>query len=146
MKKHFTTFDIRELLGIQIDCLKDWMNRDYIQPSIQKASGQGTKNLFSQQDLTLIKLFKHLIEIGLSRSISAKMVATLKGMNRPYPPDYIVFYLNISNGKVLGGQYRGTLINFYRERNLGDFADADATLIIHYRKIKMRNNYGQSKV
>jgi len=136
MKKHFTTFDIQEQLDIPIDRLKDWMNRGYIQPSILKASGQGTKNLFSRQDLNLIKLFKHLIGIGLSRSISAKMIARLKNKSMPPMSNYLVFYLNISNREVLGAETWCNLFEFYQKRDIGHFAKSDATLIIHYKKIK----------
>jgi hypothetical protein len=73
-KEVFTTFDIRENLGIKIDRLKDWMNRGFISPSIQKATGQGTKNLFSRWDLYSIKLFQYLIDRGFSRKDAAESI------------------------------------------------------------------------
>ena len=62
----YTTTDIMKL-GIKRERLKDWMERNFIEPSIQKASGQGTKNIFSIYDLYKIKLFKLLVETGLPR-------------------------------------------------------------------------------
>jgi DNA-binding transcriptional MerR regulator len=74
-KEAFSTFEIREKLGIKVDRLKDWMNRGFISPSIQKASGQGTKNLFSRWDLYAIKLFQYLIDRGFSRKIAAECIS-----------------------------------------------------------------------
>jgi hypothetical protein len=71
----FTTFDIREKLGLKIDRLKDWMQRGYIEPSIQRADGIGTKNIFSLFDLYLIKLFHHLVsERGFSRENAGTVI------------------------------------------------------------------------
>jgi hypothetical protein len=64
--KTFTTSNITKL-GIKRERLKDWMERGFIEPSIQKAEGQGTKNLFSIFDLYTIMLFNTLIEYGFSR-------------------------------------------------------------------------------
>ena len=66
MKEPFTTFDISKILDLKIDLQKDWMKRGYIEPSIQKATGQGTKNLFSIEDIYLIALFQHLVELGFA--------------------------------------------------------------------------------
>lgn len=64
--REYTTTDIMKL-GIKRERLKDWMERNFITPSIQKASGQGTKNIFSIYDLYTIKLFEFLVENGFSR-------------------------------------------------------------------------------
>jgi hypothetical protein len=62
----FTTSNITNI-GIKRERLKDWMERGFVEPSIQKAEGQGTKNLFSIFDLYTIMLFKTLIKYGFSR-------------------------------------------------------------------------------
>ena len=66
LSKVFTTSDIAKL-GIKRERLKDWMERGFIVPSIQKADGQGTKNYFSIFDLYSITLFRTLLGYGFSR-------------------------------------------------------------------------------
>ena len=69
-KKSYTTTDIAKL-GIKRERLKEWMTKGYIKPSIETASGAGTKNLFSLLDLYLIELFNYLVGRGFSREDSA---------------------------------------------------------------------------
>jgi len=87
----FTTFDIKEKLGLKIDRLKDWMQRGYIEPSIQKAEGMGTKNIFSLFDLYLIKLFHHLVSVrGISRKNAGTIIRDIKKfMIQKQPPIFI---------------------------------------------------------
>ena len=89
VREEYSTFDIKRKLGIKIDRLKDWMNRGFIEPSIQKASGQGTKNLFNRFDLYMIKLLEYLINRGFSRKESARIVRELvKGTGYLIHPEW----------------------------------------------------------
>ena len=75
----YTTFFIKEKLGIKVDRLKDWMKRGYIIPSIKEADGTGTKNIFSLDDLYLIKLFEYLADKkGFSRSDAEQRIRSIK--------------------------------------------------------------------
>jgi hypothetical protein len=81
MKEPFTTFDLTRILGLKIDRQKDWLTRGYVEPSIQKATGQGTKNLFSIGDIYLIALFQHLIELGFAREVAAARIKSIKNVH-----------------------------------------------------------------
>ena len=81
-EKAYTTFDIREKLKIKIDRQKDWLTRGFIEPSIQRASGQGTKNLFSHFDLYLIKLFECLLNRGYPRKHAAKIIEEIRNIRK----------------------------------------------------------------
>ncbi len=72
MDKTFTTFDIVKILGIERNLLAQWLMRGYISPSVQRAQGPGTKNLFSRNDLYNIRLFQQLVDTGIRRD-EAKM-------------------------------------------------------------------------
>ena len=89
----FTTFDIKEKMGLKIDRLKDWMQRGFIEPSIQKADGIGTKNIFDLFDLYLIKLFHHLVSVrGFSRDNAGKIIWDIqqqKSKIKDRPPIFI---------------------------------------------------------
>jgi len=63
----FTTFEIEKKLGIPRNRLQQWIDRGFVTPSIEQASGHGTKNRFSRNDLYRMELFKRLAWYGLSR-------------------------------------------------------------------------------
>lgn len=67
MDKSFTTFEIAKMLQIERNLLAQWLMRGYISPSIQRAQGPGSKNLFSLQDLYKICLFQQLVDSGIRR-------------------------------------------------------------------------------
>jgi len=72
----YTTTDIARL-GIKRERSKEWMSRGYIKPSVESATGAGTKNLFSLWDLYIIQLFQYLIGRGFSRADSASRIRGL---------------------------------------------------------------------
>jgi hypothetical protein len=65
--EEFTTFDFEKKLGIQRNLLAQWIMLEYIVPSLTRAKGVGTKNLFSRNDAYKIVLFKKLVETGIRR-------------------------------------------------------------------------------
>jgi DNA-binding transcriptional MerR regulator len=78
MKDRFTTFEIRDSLGITVDRLKDWQKRGFITPSVRIASGAGTKNIFNRLDVYCLELFRYLLGRGFSREMAADRIKTLK--------------------------------------------------------------------
>jgi hypothetical protein len=105
MNKAHTTFTIKKKLGIKIDRLKDWMDRGFIKPSIKLASGPGTKNLFSIEDLYRIKLFKLLIEKGFNRETASIVVKTLGHPYSNYKIDWSSSYLVYTESvDIVGGK------------------------------------------
>jgi hypothetical protein len=67
MEQKYTTTLIEELYGIPRARLKEWIARKYINPSYQKASGRGTRHLFTRNDLYVIVLYQKILELGISR-------------------------------------------------------------------------------
>jgi hypothetical protein len=75
MKTEFSTLDIVRRLGIPRGRLREWINEGFIEPSIQKSKGHGSKSLFSRLDVYAIVYYKHLIEkLHLPRSEAAKVI------------------------------------------------------------------------
>ena len=62
----YTSSDV-DKIGVKRERLKAWMEKGYIKPSIQSASGKGSKNIFSLWDLYMIRLFRRLVQLGFSR-------------------------------------------------------------------------------
>lgn len=75
----FTTFQISKNLGIAYGRLREWIDRGFIKPSIQKAEGQGSKSLFDRTDVYAIKLFSYLMERGFSRKEAANRIWGMQG-------------------------------------------------------------------
>ncbi len=78
MNEHrFTTFQVSKGLGIKYGRLREWIDRGYVEPSIQKAAGAGTRSIFSLFDVYLVKLFDFLIDRGFSREDAATRIKAL---------------------------------------------------------------------
>jgi len=81
MKNDFSTFDISKALRIPRERLRDWMVRQFVEPSIQ-AEGAGTRAVFDRTDVYLVALFEDLLEGGLSRSMAAIFTKQLRRNKR----------------------------------------------------------------
>lgn len=71
----FYASDVERICEIKRNRLEVWMKAGWITPSIQVASGHGTRNIFHETDLVVILIFKHFVETGMSR----KWIGELKG-------------------------------------------------------------------
>jgi hypothetical protein len=67
----FEASDITEITGVKRPRLQQWLERGFIHPSIQKAEGHGSRNVYNRYDLYRIGIFKKLVESGLSRKLVA---------------------------------------------------------------------------
>jgi len=74
MDNEYSTLEIEKRLGIHRERLRIWIDRGYIEPSIQRAKGQGTKSLFSRLDVYGIGLFRELIGKGFKRDATSRLV------------------------------------------------------------------------
>ncbi len=84
----FTTIDIQRLLHVERQRLREWIDRGFVIPSVQRASGVGTKNIFNQWDVYGIEMFRLLIETGFNRSSAAQVYRSWWTEFRNYPIDY----------------------------------------------------------
>lgn len=71
MQTEFTTFDICKIFGVKYGRLREWVDGGYLKPSIQEANGQGTKNLFSFNDVVRIYVFVTARGYEISRAGAA---------------------------------------------------------------------------
>ncbi|MGD8228347.1 MAG: MerR family transcriptional regulator [Desulfobacteraceae bacterium] len=77
MRDGYSTLYIGRAFGIPRERLREWLNRGFIKPSIQKASGPGTKALFAREDLYRMMLFKQILESGFTREIASVLAHTV---------------------------------------------------------------------
>ena len=122
MREQYSTLDICKALGITRERLRDWMNRGFIKPSIQEAKGQGTKALFSRNDVYLIMLFLTLIWNGINRKESSGIIQDLgedrksKDFKTFMESDFLLFRSSYfkekrSRAMVTIDMYKGNLLD-----------------------------------
>ncbi|AMK12463.1 hypothetical protein [Pseudodesulfovibrio indicus] len=70
----FTITDIERLCEIDRNRLYQWMREGYIGPSVQKASGHGTKNVWSFADLVRIQTFQMMVATGWKREAASRVL------------------------------------------------------------------------
>ena len=71
----FSSFKVVEILKIKKERLQEWLYKVFITPEV-RASGRGTRNRFSRTNLYEIALFDYLVQRGLSRKESARILKT----------------------------------------------------------------------
>ena len=122
MREQYSTLDICKSLGITRERIRDWMNRGFIKPSIQEAKGQGTKSLFSRNDVYLIMLFLTLIGNGINRKESSGIIQELSedrnsnDFETLIGSDFLLFRFSYSKEKrtrfmVTIDMYKGNLLD-----------------------------------
>ena len=73
MRDEFSTLDIVKALEIERERLREWMNRGFIKPT-HPSAGQGTKAIFSREDVHCVQLYRQLVEIGIDRDMASKHI------------------------------------------------------------------------
>lgn len=155
----YTTTDVSKL-GIKRERLKEWMAKGFIEPS-KKASGPGTKNLFTRLDLYQIKLFAYVVECGFSREDTAfrtgvfsRAQKSLRDETIPLGHDEAFFVEQKENfERGLADLASVSFLVFHNRRDQGNpalfrfmydgeqfdpdqYKDSDYILIINFRKIR----------
>jgi hypothetical protein len=79
----FETFELREMisiLGMSPSRAKNWtVGRPFkLEPSIRTGSGQGSRNLYSLEDVYLMGVANELSAAGMAAAAIGKLVAALK--------------------------------------------------------------------
>lgn len=65
--KTYTQKDITQILGLKRTAVQQWLDRGFVAPSVESASGHGTRNLWSRGDIIDLAVFQTLLEHGFSR-------------------------------------------------------------------------------
>jgi len=99
-KDNFTTFKVSKALKIEYGRLREWIDNGFVVPSVKKAGGIGTKNLFSRKDVYCVRLFIHIIERGFSRKEAANMIKSFKKHNLLNLPTVYIQFIKKADGKT----------------------------------------------
>ena len=133
----FTASQITLLTGVKRTRLQQWLEKEYLSPSIRKAYGHGTRNIYSIVDAYCIALFKKITESGLSRRYAADILDKSRFEFTEKMFDYAEHILYIREG-------RKTSVRLVAQSDIqtgfpmSDVmpANYDDALIINFKKIK----------
>ena len=92
---YYTSSTVIKILNCHRELIKDWILQGFIIPSIP-AKGQGTKALFTYNDILMIYFFQKLINRGFKRKLAKKYIEAFKKeyLNNDIIPDIAVFFIN----------------------------------------------------
>ena len=76
LPNEFQMMDVEKICELKRTRLQTWMERGWIVPSIQKATGHGTRNIWNRQDLYNIAIFKKITESGWSREVAGDFLVS----------------------------------------------------------------------
>lgn len=66
--KIYYNLDVLKAIDEKPDTFNAWLREGFVKPSVSKASGQGTRNIFNRADLFNIMLFKTLLKTASNRN------------------------------------------------------------------------------
>ena len=92
---YYTSTTLLKVVGISRSNFKDWELQEFIVPSIP-AKGQGSRALFTFNDILMAYFFKTLVNRGFKRKLAKKYIEAFKKeyINNGIIPDYPVFFIN----------------------------------------------------
>ena len=104
MRDKFSTLDIVKALGIPRERLRDWMNHGFVVPTT-RSEGQGTKAVFTRDDIYLVALFVDLLKKGFKRDRASDLIrkaSEIVRKNGSKSVAYItIYFLNNHNNAIL---------------------------------------------
>lgn len=73
----FLASDVDRICSVKRNRLQVWLEHKWVIPSVQQASGHGSRNVYDESDLYRIALFKKAVESGLARKAVARFLQSM---------------------------------------------------------------------
>jgi hypothetical protein len=130
----FTTFDILKGFKWKRGLLKNWIEEGYIKPLYQVEDKRGKKSYFAGYQLYTIKLFKHLLDMGISRQYASTFLKLFeaefikKGKSKEI--DFVVFELRDRQVKKVTAFSNSDGIQFSNIKE-----DSNDIYVLNFKKI-----------
>ena len=103
MRNKFSTLDLVKAFSIPRERLRDWMNNGFIVPTT-KSKGQGTKAIFTRDDIYIVALFVDLLNKGFKRDKASDLIRkaseVLKKNGSKDLAYIIIYFLNDGNNTI----------------------------------------------
>ena len=117
LEKNYTTTELLKVIDITRTRLRPWIERGYVFPSVMNLSTQGTKHLYSIEDLYGAAVFKYLLEFGFSRDRAGVMIKNWKFFGEWEKKHHALFYIDDK-------KFHSTLCNFEDQGEADKFFQA----------------------
>ncbi|RZB36305.1 MAG: hypothetical protein SRB2_02130 [Desulfobacteraceae bacterium Eth-SRB2] len=111
MHMKFLMNNITLTTGVTRNQLKQWLKMGILTPSIRCASGPGTRNVFSREDLYLIAVFRHFISDLFYREPAADY---LKAIN----PDHVNLLVAVATWERITYLQQDLLIELTQDKTI----------------------------
>ena len=131
----YTTGGVAKKLGIKYITLRDWLRMGYIEPSVEKSTGQGSPNIFNHKDVYKVAVFRRLVSLGFSRELAselAKVVEDMKSTQVDHVYPMLVFIIKPKGVSIKAIARSGELSYFVTTKLPEDF---DSIVILNTRKM-----------
>ena len=89
----FLAAAVTEITEVKRPRLQQWMDLGYIKPSVESATGHGSRNQWSREDLYKIAIFKKIAESGLSRKVAADLIKSISIGDHIVKPGFCLWYV-----------------------------------------------------
>jgi hypothetical protein len=103
--KNYSTFGVARMLNTTRSAVQLWLDKNFVKPSVYAAEGPGTKNIFSENDIYKIFLFKILQEAGIRQSEASSISKKIDLEGLGEDQRYIVLKRKKSNGKFVNSVF-----------------------------------------
>ena len=142
--KIFTSVEIAKIIGSSVRQLQYWDETGLIYPSIMRATGRGTRRLYSEIDLLLLAIVKRLLDAGMSVQCIRHSITFLQKLldSRPQLAELVL----VSDGSsVYAYHHNDTILGMLHENQqvfrlrLGDLAAEFGDKIGHVYSTYIKN-------
>ena len=92
---------LAKILGLDLTKVKNWTNgrtKLVIEPSIQKATGTGTRNLFSLEDVYLMGVARELSRAGFAAQAISRLLEAIRPELGSYGRNSVVTFRRLKPG------------------------------------------------
>lgn len=141
----FLAKDVVKITGVNRQRLQAWMQEGLISPSVHVADGHGDRNIWNDDDVYKIALFKNLVELGLQRKPVSRLLTAIPDLDaRDIHACFLIF---IRKGEKISAQmvnktddeinrFRGPVVDFGEVLRSAEMLDFDDIFVINFEKIK----------
>lgn len=138
----YSASDVTRITGVKRTRLQQWLERSFIVPSIQEASGPGTRNIYNRMDIYNIALFKKITESGWPRKMAADFICAgafySDAISKEYM-DKVTFMVYVRRGdsvKAVAVDADDGVIDLAHVVVELDMSSPDDIYIINFHKLK----------
>ena len=128
---NYRTSDVLKIFSINRNTFQDWLDRQFIVPSISRSTKQGDPNLFSLSDLYCIYLFQQLMNFGINRKNASEYSKIMVNYEEKKIDDIQYLFINTNIGS--NNYYMPEISLLVHPPNVDFFLQKEFSLLINLK-------------